>query len=166
MKSIKNTWIHPVSKVEIEFEFFPADNFDFLKNQNIKVNHASGFCFWNGKLLIVKNGESNRWSLAGGGIEANETYDEAMIREAKEEGNVKILKLIPLGYQSVKEKGQEIIHQTRYSCLVEPYGEFVSDPGVDITEIKWINPRDYKKYFDWGGTGDYLLERALEAAEL
>src|SRR3989344_2628502 len=44
----------------------------------------------------------------------------------------------------------------------EPYGEFISDPAGSITEIKLIDPKDYKQYFDWGKIGDRILERALE----
>ncbi|HEV7702204.1 MAG TPA: hypothetical protein VGO63_02045 [Candidatus Paceibacterota bacterium] len=35
------------------------------------------------------------------------------------------------------------------------------DPDGGITEIKLIDPKDYKKYFDWGSVGDRLMEQAL-----
>ena len=31
----------------------------------------------------------------------------------------------------------------------------------DVTEIKLIDPKDYKKYFDWSSVGDRLMEQAL-----
>jgi hypothetical protein len=46
--------------------------------------------------------------------------------------------------------------------IVEPIGEFKSDPDGDVTEIKLINPSDYKEYFDWGVIGDRIMEQALE----
>ena len=74
---------------------------------------------------------------------------------------MKIMTSTPIGYQKV-EIGNKIIYQLRYACIVEPYGEFISDPAGSITEIKLIDPKDYKQYFDWGKIGDRILERALE----
>jgi hypothetical protein len=45
--------------------------------------------------------------------------------------------------------------------MVEPYGPFTSDPDGDVTEIRLIDPADYKKYFDWGEVGERIMERAL-----
>lgn len=39
---------------------------------------------------------------------------------------------------------------------------FVSDPAGSVTEIKLVDPADYRQYFDWGEIGDRILERALE----
>ena len=66
-----------------------------------------------------------------------------------------------IGYQDIFEPNG-INTQIRSVCLVEPVGDFVSDPDGDITEIKLIDPKDYKKYFDWGVVGDRLMERVLE----
>jgi len=46
--------------------------------------------------------------------------------------------------------------------VVEPLGEFDSDPDGDITEIKLIDPEECKQYFDWGIIGDRTKVRALE----
>lgn len=97
----------------------------------------------------------------GGGIEKNETVEKAVEREVKEETNMKILHQEVIGYQDIYEPGK-IIRQTRSFCLVEPYGEFVADPDGDITEIKFIDPKDYKKYFDWGEIGERIMQRAIE----
>ena len=44
-------------------------------------------------------------------------------------------------------------------------GPFVSDPAGTISEIKLIDPKDYKQYFDWKSIGDRIMERALELKE-
>ncbi len=31
-----------------------------------------------------------------------------------------------------------------------------------VTEIKLIDPKDYKQYFDWGEIGDRLIDRAMQ----
>ncbi len=165
MASIKNTWANPALGHSVTFEFFPASQFEMLKESDNKtVQSVVGFCFWKDKLLIVKDGLKNTWSPVGGSIESGETFEQAIIREALEEANVKVLRVSPLGYQSVDE-GKPLFYQLRYYCLVEPYGDFESDPDGDITEIKWIDPKDYKQYFDWGSVGEYLVEEAVRLHE-
>lgn len=39
---------------------------------------------------------------------------------------------------------------------------FVKDVDGDITEIRLIDPKDYKEYFDWKEIGDHIMKRALE----
>jgi hypothetical protein len=55
--------------------------------------------------------------------------------------------------------------EIKSTCIVEPYGDFVSDPDGDITEIKLIDPKDYGQYVKWGEIGDYIVKRALELKE-
>jgi 8-oxo-dGTP diphosphatase len=120
-----------------------------------------GFCFCNGKLVIVYAENKKYWTPPGGAIEQGETYEEAVIREIKEETNMKVLHQELIGFQDIYERDRTI-RQTRSFCIVEPYGDFVSDPDEDITEIKLIDPEDFKQYFDWLKIGDRLMERALE----
>ena len=136
-----------------------ADSFDDLLSKN--VTQSYGICFCGDKLVIVYHKKKDHWTHIGGSIEKGEIYEECLKREVQEESNMKIMTSTPIGYQKV-EIGNKIIYQLRYACIVEPYGEFISDPAGSITEIKLIDPKDYKQYFDWGKIGDRILERALE----
>jgi len=120
-----------------------------------------GFCFCNGKLVIVYAENKKYWTPPGGAIEPGETYEEAIIREIKEETNMKVLRQELIGFQDIYEPNRTI-RQTRSFCIVEPYGDFISDPDGDITEIKLIDPKDLKQYIDWKEIGDRILEKALE----
>jgi len=120
------------------------------------------FCFYNKKLIVVYADSKGHWGPPGGHIEKGESYEEAVIREVLEETNMRVLKQELIGYQDVYEKEpKQIIRQTRSFCLVEPVGDFVSDPDGEITEIKLIDPKDYKKYFDWGEIGNRIMEQAI-----
>ncbi len=122
------------------------------------------YSFIGDKTVVVNNGKG-RWTPPGGGIEAGETYLEAGIREVKEESNMKVIHQEFIGYQDITWKDHKV-RQARTFCIIEPYGDFVSDPDGDIIEIKFIDPKDYKQYFDWGEIGDRIMQKALELKEL
>ncbi len=134
---------------------------DFSELKDIKVQGVHAFCFYKGKMVVVWSDKKNYWTPPGGAVEAGETIEEAVIREVKEETNMKVIKQIPIGFIQISEP-QGIVTQTRSFCLVEPYGDFISDPDGDINKIELIDPKNYKRYFDWGEGGDYLLERSLK----
>lgn len=147
---------------EYKLVWHDTDNFDEIKDKDLQQSY--GVCFYNRKLLIVNN--NCKWGLTGGHIEKGESPEEALVREAIEESNMKVLKQIPIGYQEVINPDGAIDYQLRSFCVVEPIGKFVSDPAGSVTEIKLINPKDYKKYFDWGKIGDRIMERAIEIYNL
>lgn len=120
-----------------------------------------GFCFCDGKLVVVYAENKKYWTPPGGAIEPGETYEQAVIREVQEETNMKVLHQELIGFQDIYEPSRTI-RQTRSFCIVEPYGDFVSDPDEDITEVKLIDPKDFKQYFNWLKIGDRIMERALE----
>jgi 8-oxo-dGTP diphosphatase len=134
------------------------DPMNDLEGKVLQGVHA--FCFYEGKLVIVYAENKKYWTPPGGGIEPAETYEEAVVREIREETNMKVIKQQLIGYQDIYEPNR-IIRQTRSVCIVEPLGEFIIDPDGDVTKIKLIDPKDYKQYFDWGSVGDRLMEQAL-----
>jgi ADP-ribose pyrophosphatase YjhB (NUDIX family) len=131
-----------------------------LKGEDL--HGASGYCFYGEKLVIVNNGKEGHWTPPGGSIEPGETYQEALVREVREESNMEVLYQKHIGYQIFTAEDGRIVRQTRSFCIVRPYGDFVSDPDGDIQEIKLINPKEYKQYFDWGMVGDEVMKRAVE----
>ena len=135
---------------------------DPLENLDGKVlTGVHAYCFYNNKLVIVYAKNKGYWTPPGGGIEAGETYEQAITREVEEETNMKVLHQELIGYQDIFEPDRTI-RQTRSFCVVKPYGDFVFDPDGDITEIKLIDPQNYKNYFDWGIIGDRIMTKALE----
>lgn len=136
-----------------------------LENLNGKILQAiHAYCFYGDKFVIVYAESKKYWTPPGGAIEKGETYEEATIREVVEETNMKVLHQKLIGYQDIWEPNQTV-RQTRSMCIVEPIGNFVSDPDGEVTEIKLINPKDYKQYFDWGVIGERIMEKALEMKE-
>jgi ADP-ribose pyrophosphatase YjhB (NUDIX family) len=63
----------------------------YYKNNNAprtnKPNHigACAIIKYNGKVLLEKRTDSNRWGLIGGGLKIDESLEQCMIREINEE---------------------------------------------------------------------------------
>ena len=122
------------------------------------------FCFYGDKMVVVFDGKKKYWGPPKGGVEPHETFEEAVVREVKEEANMKVLHQELIGFVDfyIHENVIRTTRNVEVFCIVEPYGDFVSDPDDDITEIKLIDPSDYKQYFDWGNGGDHVIKRAIE----
>jgi len=158
---IHSTFVSHISGQPVSFTYRDIDSLDELNGDKVKGVH--GFCFCGDKLVVVYAEDKKSWGPPGGGVELGETVEEAVVREILEETNMRVLKQKIIGYLEVFEPDRTL--QTRSVCIVEPVGDFVSDPDGDVTEIKLIDPQDMKQYFDWGENGDRLLERALTLKE-
>ncbi len=149
------------SGVDYIFEYSDADSFDNL--DKTKCTQTYAVCFCGEKMVIVHHGKKDSWGLIGGTIEKGESLEETLKREIQEESNMKVVSFLPIGYQKIIDtRDSTFAYQLRYVCTAIPYGEFISDPAGSIDKIKLIDPKDCKKYFDWGEIGDRLIERGLE----
>lgn len=149
------------SGVEYIFEYFDTDNFDQLEYDLCKQTYA--VCFVEEKIVIVYQGDKKTWGLVGGSIEKGETFEQTLKREIREESNMEVLNFRPIGYQKVIDtRDGSHIYQLRYVCTAKPYGPFLSDPAGVISEMKLIDPSEYKNYFDWGEIGERIIQRAIE----
>ena len=152
---IKNSWLSQTTGEKVDA--FYEDNTDFSILSQEKIKSICAFCFYDGKFVMVNN--EGRWEPVAGHTETGESPEESLIREIKEESNMKVLKYFPLGY--LYTFGQDI-YQTRYFCLVEPYGPFISDPDGGVTEIQLIKPDDFMSFFvQWGESAEYIKKQCL-----
>lgn len=146
------------------FEYQDADGFENLEYAKCKQTY--GVCFYNDQFVIGYGGHKSSWGLIGGTIEKGETFEQTLRREIREESNMKIISHKPIGYQKVIDlKDQSFVYQLRYACIVEPIGKFEFDPTGAISEIKLIDPKEYRKYFDWGKIGERVITRGTEIAQ-
>lgn len=152
------------SGVSYFFEYSDADSFENLDKSFCTQTYA--VCFVGDKMVIVYGAAKKAWGLVGGTIEEGETFEQTLKREIQEESNMEVLSFLPVGYQKVTDtRDGSFVYQLRYVCTAKPYGPFVSDPAGSVTEIKLVDPKDIKQYFDWGGDiGDRIIERAIELA--
>lgn len=123
------------------------------------------YCFYNDKLVVTYSERKDMWEPPGGNVEMGELVTNAMIREVLEETNMQVIRHACIGYEDIfAEEG--VVTLMRFVCATEPNGEFVEDPDEgEISKIEAINPKDYKKYFDWHDIGDHMIKRALDIIE-
>ena len=126
-----------------------------------KLDGVRSFCFYGDNMVVVLN-KKGMWTPPGGYIEPGETYEDASIREIKEETNMKVLFQKCLGYQDVFGEDIKTVRQVIMFCVVEPYGDFENDPDGDISEMRLIDPKDFSKIVGWGEIGDRILELSLK----
>ncbi|MEI6553180.1 MAG: NUDIX domain-containing protein [bacterium] len=143
-------------------EYFETDSFEHLPHN--ECSQAYGISFHGDKMVVVNNIKTGSHMPTGGTVEEGESPEETLIREIQEESNMKVLHFQPIGYQKVTDNTgvKKPFYQLRYFCIVEPYGPFIVDPAGCVTEVNEIDPKDYKKYFDWGAVGDLIINRAVE----
>jgi ADP-ribose pyrophosphatase YjhB (NUDIX family) len=135
---------------------------DGYMDQSIKIDGVRALCYFEEKLVIVNNKDLS-WEPPGGRVEDGEHYIDACKREVAEESNMEVINYQNIGYQDVHNLTKNTKYRLAFLfCIVKPYGEFKSDPDNDITEIKIIDPNEYKKYFSYGELTEYLIPKTLK----
>ncbi len=157
---------HGRSGEDYLFEYYESDSIEHLPKE--QLSQIALMAFYNDKLLIVNNTtKPGTYGPISGSIEKGETPEDCLVRELKEESNMRPIEYKLIGYQkctNLSNPTKPDEYQLRYFAKCEPIGEFTPDcdPNGDVTELLEIDPKDYKKYFDWGETGKCIMERALK----
>jgi 8-oxo-dGTP diphosphatase len=139
--------------------FIEVDRFDDVLKNNIIKAHA--VCFHDNKMLLVHHPQWDIWGIPGGTLEPEESAEETLIREIKEETNCEVLSIRPIGYQEVIPPNNDIHYRIQYMCSVRPFGEFISDPAGNIDGIKWIDPEEYRDHIETKEFKQAVIQRAL-----
>ncbi len=153
-----NTVITDVTREGFQVEYRESD--PGRGSSDRSLHSAHGFCFYDGQMVLVRH-PTRGWMPPGGGIEAGEDHKQAIVREVKEETNMKVVHQELIGYVDVW-RSDKVLRMVRSFCAVIPEGPFCPNPQEEITEIKLIDPGDYRSYFDWGEIGARMMKRALE----
>lgn len=107
-----------------------------------------------GKVLVGRRTDNDKWDLPGGHLDAEETAAEALIREVYEETGLRIPPAQYLGSDLVTNKSGDLVlvHAFLYkspSELLPEETEEMKDwqwtdakKGNDIFKEKWANPDD------------------------
>lgn len=144
---------------EYFIEYFDSATFP----SDLVVRQVYGVCFNGDGQVILGLAFDGNWGILGGHVEEGETLMETLHREIIEESNHKVVDCHPIGYQRITTHS-ESYYQVRYACLVEKLGEFVQDGDGkgSIVEVKAYDVDQVPRYWDWGQSSKFLLQRAVE----
>lgn len=92
-----------------------------------------------GKILLVRSRFSRQeWALSGGGVNRNESYEQAAVREVLEEIGLKI--------HNMRYLGKANSHESYAKFSVRVFAAHTSDCDIkcnfEMMEARWLN-RDY-----------------------
>ena len=117
----------------------------------------------NRQVLVARSKGNSIFFLPGGGPEGNETKEQALIRQLKEELSIDV-KNETIGYVGSFEAPSFEFPETifvRMDCFTADYsGKLV--PSSEVTEIAWFNHKDREKISAVDkAVFDYLKQRSL-----
>lgn len=101
-------------------------------------------------LFIKQNKEGGAYQdclhIVGGGLEENETLEEAIKREVMEEVHIKLNEVIPFDFDSdiLMYKGE--MTQLIFLRFTSEIQEFTGYPDSDVKEIIWLSKEEILNY--------------------
>ncbi len=147
-------------------EWHEKINFNSLDN----ITQVYGYIFDDKERLLIVNPKTT-WRLPGGHPEPKDkTFEKTLIREADEETDVEINKIIPLGYIKVipldKNSDEKIHYQLRYIARIKSVKKQTIDiaEGI-INDREFIDIKNFSKYCPWGEMGENMLLSAVKLSK-
>lgn len=108
---------------------------------------VAAIIFIKSKLLITQRNPNSHlagyWEFPGGKTEPNETHQQALEREIKEETNLEIFCAEKLQYTKV-DYPHKIIHLHFYRAHLSHHPQTVQ--CLDIADYRWITPTQLKDF--------------------
>ncbi len=91
-----------------------------------------------GRVLVVQRGRPpsvGEWSLPGGRVQPDESLDDAIVREVREETAIDVHVVASLGVVEIARDG---LRYSIHEYLVLPRGAAAPRAGDDAAEVRWV----------------------------
>jgi len=120
------------------------------------------------RFLIVRNNPHNLahgggyWFTVTGSIEANESLEDAIKREIKEETNLDVLEIFDLKWRSIYYYGRKDHSEDNFLVFVKEGKVILNEEHI---EFEWLRLKDFITKIDWSSNKEELkkvLEKALK----
>ncbi|PPR50933.1 MAG: CTP pyrophosphohydrolase [Alphaproteobacteria bacterium MarineAlpha5_Bin5] len=105
-------------------------------------------------LIVQRNRKKHmglKWEFPGGKVEKNETFEEALLREIKEELNIKIVLQDKIAEEKYKDEKIDIV--LHYYLCIQESGTIILNEHENLA---WIEKKDFEKYDFAEGDGNIL----------
>ena len=102
------------------------------------------------------------WFVVTGGLEENETFEQAVKREVKEETNLPIKEIFPLNCGSIYPWNNETCKEINYLSFVDANNNIILNE--EHSKYKWLNLDGFINIITWDEDKELLktiLEKAL-----
>ncbi|WP_152656055.1 NUDIX hydrolase [Oceanobacillus sp. CFH 90083] len=105
------------------------------------------------KILMVQNIKHDNWSMPGGAVEAGETLQEAVIREAKEETGltIEVEDILAVNEAFVEKFGHHTIFFTFKAKVAG--GEVSIQDTETIADAAWLSMEEAEKWLPYHKKG-------------
>jgi 8-oxo-dGTP diphosphatase len=126
------------------------------------VRAAGGVMVRDGRVALVHRPKYDDWSLPKGKLEPGESFEDAALREVREETGMQCAlreELEPVQYTDPKGRPKTV----RYWRMEPVEGEFV--PNDEVDELRWLAPEDATGCLTYDHDHDLVLMAARLAAE-
>jgi 8-oxo-dGTP diphosphatase len=104
-----------------------------------EVHAAGGVIVQDGRIAVVHRPHREDWSLPKGKLDAGETFEEAALREIREETGFEVAlgeELTEIRYEDHKGRPKLV----RYWLMTITGGAFAQNDEVD--ELRWVTPNE------------------------
>ena len=132
---------------------------------NLMVRQVYGIVFDNDFKVLLRV-ENEKYKLAGGKPEEDETFEETLKREYIEEVNVELEECYYLGYLLVEENDSKYA-QVRMIAKIKNINENHIDPATGIMYgRKLVDSNELKKYLNYQDeAGNMMIDDAINKAK-
>ena len=100
------------------------------------------------------------WFVVTGGIEEDESAEEAVAREILEETGLNIEEIIPLNWSSIYEWREEVCEEQNFVTFVKSGKVILNE---EHSNYEWLNLDEFIKKINWPDNKE-LLKKVLEKA--
>ncbi|MBU0930021.1 MAG: NUDIX domain-containing protein [Nanoarchaeota archaeon] len=123
------------------------------------------FIICNGKILALYSKSHPKYGKAGwfvvtGSLEGKESYEEAVVREIKEETGLVVKDIFPLNFGSIYEWGKDICEEHNFISFVKPGNIILNE---EHSRYKWLNMDEFIELIKWDDDKK-ILKNVLEMA--
>lgn len=122
---------------------------------------VGGVVIRDGKVLFIRRGIEpgrGRWTIPGGYVEYDEIFDEAAVREVREETGIETQ---VLGLVAVRQRPTPADNSTYIAFALEALGGELMIDGVEVDEAGFYAPEEFDSITNLAPLSRYIAEAAM-----